>query len=112
MTISSITESVNPATAQIDTLSTRMIVAAIHAEDAQVAAAVAAVGDAIAQLVDTAAERMRRGGRLIYIGAGTSGRLAPSSTALVNSSMNRGTPSVCATIRSSIPAGRAWPTTT
>jgi N-acetylmuramic acid 6-phosphate etherase len=75
MTISSITESVNPATAAIDTLSTRMIVAAIHAEDAQVAAAVAAAGDAIAQLVDIAAERMRRGGRLIYVGAGTSGRL-------------------------------------
>ena len=75
MTIASITESVNPATAAIDTLSTRMIVAAIQAEDAKVAAAVAAVGDAIAQLVDVAAERMRRGGRLIYVGAGTSGRL-------------------------------------
>ena len=75
MTIASITESVNPATAAIDTLSTRMIVAAIHAEDAKVAAAVAAVGDTIAQLVDLAAERMRLGGRLIYVGAGTSGRL-------------------------------------
>src|SRR5215213_9794096 len=75
VTISSITESVNPATAAIDTLNTRMIVAAIQAEDAKVAAAVAAVGDAIAQLVDTAAERMQRGGRLIYVGAGTSGRL-------------------------------------
>jgi N-acetylmuramic acid 6-phosphate etherase len=52
-----------------------MIVAAIQAEDAKVAAAVAAVGDAIAQLVDIAAERMQRGGRLIYVGAGTSGRL-------------------------------------
>jgi N-acetylmuramic acid 6-phosphate etherase len=75
MTIASITESLNPATAAIDTLSTRMIVAAIHAEDAQVAAAVAAVGDVIAQLIDVAVERMRRGGRLIYVGAGTSGRL-------------------------------------
>jgi N-acetylmuramic acid 6-phosphate etherase len=75
MTIHSITETAHPATAAIDTLSTRQIVAAIHAEDAKVAAAVAAVGDAIAQLVDIAAERMRRGGRLIYAGAGTSGRL-------------------------------------
>jgi N-acetylmuramic acid 6-phosphate etherase len=75
MTISSITESVNPTTAAIDTLDTRAIVAAINAEDAKVAAAVAAVGDAIAQLVDVAAERMQRGGRLIYAGAGTSGRL-------------------------------------
>ena len=75
MAISSITESVNPATAVIDTLSTRMIVAAIQAEDAAIAAAVAAVGDSIAQLADIAAERMQRGGRLIYVGAGTSGRL-------------------------------------
>jgi N-acetylmuramic acid 6-phosphate etherase len=75
VTISSITEAINPATAAIDTLSTRMIVAAIQAEDAKVAAAVAAVGDAIAQLADVAAQRMRRGGRLIYVGAGTSGRL-------------------------------------
>ena len=55
MTIASITESVNPATATIDTMSTRMIVAAIQAEHAKVAAAVAAVGDVIAQLVDDAA---------------------------------------------------------
>ena len=75
MTIASITESVNPATATIDTMSTRMIVAAIQTEDAKVAAAVAAVGDAIAQLVDIAAARMQHGGRLIYVGAGTSGRL-------------------------------------
>jgi len=52
-----------------------MIVAAIQTEDAKVAAAVAAVGDAIAQLVDIAAARMQHGGRLIYVGAGTSGRL-------------------------------------
>jgi len=59
----------------IDSVSTRMIVAAIQAEDATVAAAVAAVGDAVAQLVDIAAARMQHGGRLIYVGAGTSGRL-------------------------------------
>jgi N-acetylmuramic acid 6-phosphate etherase len=70
-----ITETINPATREIDTLSTRAIVAAIAAEDAQVAPAVAAVGDAIAQLADIVVERMRRGGRLIYAGAGTSGRL-------------------------------------
>jgi N-acetylmuramic acid 6-phosphate etherase len=70
-----ITESVNPATTLIDTLSTREIVALIHTEDAKVAAAVAAVGAAIAQLVDVAVERIQRGGRLIYVGAGTSGRL-------------------------------------
>ena len=71
----SITEAINPATTAIDTLSSREIVAAIAAEDARVPAAVAAVGDAIAQLADVVVERMRRGGRLIYVGAGTSGRL-------------------------------------
>lgn len=70
-----ITEAVNPATALIDTLPTREIVAAIAAEDAKVAPAVAAVGAEIAQLADVVVERLRRGGRLIYIGAGTSGRL-------------------------------------
>jgi N-acetylmuramic acid 6-phosphate etherase len=72
---SSVTESINPATRDIDGLPTRAIVAAIAAEDALVAPAVAAVGDAIARLADVVVERMRRGGRLIYAGAGTSGRL-------------------------------------
>src|SRR5262245_48828998 len=70
-----ITETINPATHEIDTWPTRAVVAAIAAEDALVAPAVAAVGDAIARLVDVVVERMRRGGRLIYAGAGTSGRL-------------------------------------
>lgn len=70
-----ITEGINPATTAIDLLPTREVVALIAAEDAQVVPAVAAEGNAIAQLVDVIAERMERGGRLIYIGAGTSGRL-------------------------------------
>jgi N-acetylmuramic acid 6-phosphate etherase len=70
-----ITETINPATVLIDMLPTREIVAAIAAEDAKVAPAVAAVGDEIAQLADVVVEHMRRGGRLIYVGAGTSGRL-------------------------------------
>jgi N-acetylmuramic acid 6-phosphate etherase len=70
-----LTEGINPATAAIDSMSAREIVAAIAAEDARVAPAVAAVGDEIARLVEVVVERMRRGGRLIYVGAGTSGRL-------------------------------------
>jgi N-acetylmuramic acid 6-phosphate etherase len=70
-----LTEASNPATAAIDSMDARAIVAAIAAEDAKVAPAVATVGDEIARLVDVAVERMRRGGRLIYVGAGTSGRL-------------------------------------
>jgi len=71
----SMTESNNPATREIDLLSTREILAAMAHEDAKVAPAVAAEGENIARLVDVVVERMRRGGRLIYIGAGTSGRL-------------------------------------
>ncbi|MCI1283260.1 MAG: N-acetylmuramic acid 6-phosphate etherase [Lacticaseibacillus songhuajiangensis] len=51
------------------------MVQTINAEDATVAAAVAQVTPAIAQAVDGAAERYRKGGRLVYAGAGTSGRL-------------------------------------
>ncbi len=69
------TEGINPATSEIDTLSTREIVATIAVEDSRVAPAVAAVGEEIARLADAVVERMRRGGRLIYAGAGTSGRL-------------------------------------
>src|SRR5262249_50690936 len=47
----------------------------INEEDAKVAEAVRAALPQIAQAVDGIAERMRRGGRLIYVGAGTSGRL-------------------------------------
>ncbi len=71
----SVTESRNDATSNIDTLPTRDVVAAIAAEDAKVPAAVAAVGDAIAAVADAVVERWERGGRLIYVGAGTSGRL-------------------------------------
>jgi N-acetylmuramic acid 6-phosphate etherase len=71
----SVTESRNEATRNIDMLSTREVVAAIAAEDAKVPAAVAAVGDAIAALADVVVECWGHGGRLIYVGAGTSGRL-------------------------------------
>lgn len=70
-----LTEARNPATADIDLLSTFEIVRLINNEDAQVAAVVAAELHPIARAIDAIAERMRSGGRLIYIGAGTSGRL-------------------------------------
>jgi N-acetylmuramic acid 6-phosphate etherase len=70
-----LTEHRNPATALIDVLPTLDVVRLINAEDSRVAAAVATELPAIAQAIDGIAERMRRGGRLVYIGAGTSGRL-------------------------------------
>ncbi len=69
------TERVRPDLADLDTRSTREVVALIAAEDATVAAAVAAAGTAIAAAVDLVVERLARGGRLVYAGAGTPGRL-------------------------------------
>lgn len=70
-----LTESQNPRTTDIDSLPTLEIVQRINDEDAKIAAAVQQVLPQIAQAVDAIAERMARGGRLIYVGAGTSGRL-------------------------------------
>ncbi len=69
------TETPNPQTTDIDTLTTLEMVQRINQEDAKVAAAVGSQSVAIAQAIDAIAARMRRGGRLIYVGAGTSGRL-------------------------------------
>lgn len=69
------TESVNPATAEIDALSSLEIVRLINAEDAKIAAAVAAQAEPIATAIDWITLALSGGGRLIYIGAGTSGRL-------------------------------------
>lgn len=70
-----VTESINPATTEIDRLSTPEAVRLINAQDTAVPAAVAAQTGPIAAVVDAVAERMRRGGRLIYLGAGTAGRM-------------------------------------
>ena len=69
------TEQRNPNTMNIDTLSTLDMVKLINQEDHHVAEAVALVTDKIAEAVDVIADRMSKGGRLIYCGAGTSGRL-------------------------------------
>jgi len=69
------TEQINPNTSEIDRLSTIDALRLINIEDAGVTAAIAAVLPAIARAVDEIAERLSRGGRLIYVGTGTSGRL-------------------------------------
>ena len=69
------TEQRNPNTMNIDTLSTLDMVKLINREDHRVADAVGEVTDKIAQAVDVIAEKLAAGGRLIYCGAGTSGRL-------------------------------------
>ena len=71
-----LTETRNPDTSDIDALSALEILRRINAEDQKVPDAVAAAIPDIARLVDGLVARMREGGRLIYAGAGTSGRLA------------------------------------
>lgn len=69
------TESANPATQDIDRMSPLEIVQAMNREDAKVAHAVEQELPQIARAIEEIARRMRLGGRLIYLGAGTSGRL-------------------------------------
>ena len=69
------TEQVNPLTAHIDQEDTQGILRLINQEDRRVAGAVAQEIPHIAQAVDAIYEKLAAGGRLIYIGAGTSGRL-------------------------------------
>jgi N-acetylmuramic acid 6-phosphate etherase len=70
-----LTEERNPLTTDIDTLPTLDMLTLINAEDQKVALAVRDELPNIAAAVDAITARMQRGGRLIYIGAGTSGRL-------------------------------------
>ena len=70
-----LTERRNPRTSTIDTASALEIVDLIGAEDATVPAAVARAREEIARAVDLIERAFRAGGRLVYVGAGTSGRL-------------------------------------
>ena len=70
-----LTEQVNPASKSIDALPTARILEIINVEDRHVAEAVAREIPAITRAVDAIVAAIQRGGRLFYIGAGTSGRL-------------------------------------
>lgn len=69
------TEAANPSTAHLDAMDPLALTHAMNAEDAKVAAAVESTLPEVANAVQEIAKRLRRGGRLIYAGAGTSGRL-------------------------------------
>lgn len=69
------TESRNPNTMHIDQLDGRGIAEMINAEDQKVALAVATQTDQIGDAIEAITERFRKGGRILYLGAGTSGRL-------------------------------------
>jgi N-acetylmuramic acid 6-phosphate etherase len=70
------TEQRNPRTVDIDLLPTRAVLGLLHAEDEIVPAVVRPVLGTLAEIVDEAAARIRRGGRVHYFGAGSSGRIA------------------------------------
>src|SRR6516165_10632105 len=69
------TEAHNPASANLDELTPLEIVRLMNHEDTRAVEAVASQADVIAQAMELIADRLRAGGRLIYGGAGTSGRL-------------------------------------
>ena len=69
------TEKTNPATRHIDRLGTEDMLRLINREDQKVAEAVAQVLPQVAQAVDIIYRQMQGGGRLVYLGSGTSGRL-------------------------------------
>ena len=71
-----LTEQLNPGSRDLDQKSSLEIARAINAEDGKVAAAVKTALPQIARAIDLIAAALKRGGRLIYVGAGTSGRIA------------------------------------
>lgn len=69
------TEQTNPASQHLDRLSSLEIVQLMNAEDRKIPLAIEPYLPVIAEVVDNIVERMGKNGRLVYIGAGTSGRL-------------------------------------
>jgi N-acetylmuramic acid 6-phosphate etherase len=70
-----VTEQANPLSTELDQLATADLVQLFCEEDRRPQEAVAAAAPALAEAIDAIAERLAKGGRLFYLGAGTSGRL-------------------------------------
>ena len=70
-----LTEQINPNSQNLDRLTALELVALFNQEDARAVAAIAAAQAALAEAIERTATALRQGGRLFYIGAGTSGRL-------------------------------------
>jgi N-acetylmuramic acid 6-phosphate etherase len=75
------TEAASPRYADIESWSTRQLVDGIVESQQEGLNAVQAAAPALTAAIDAAAERLQRGGRLIYVGAGTSGRIATQDAA-------------------------------
>ena len=76
-----VTESQSADDTGLDLRSTSELVALVNRHDATVPAAVAAAAEVVTETVDAVVERLRAGGRLVYVGAGSSGRQAEADTA-------------------------------
>jgi N-acetylmuramic acid 6-phosphate etherase len=83
-----LTEQPNPASEGIDALSTEQVLRIINGEDRKVAGAVAQELPSIARAVDAIVSAFEQGGRLYYIGAGTSGRLGVLDAAEIPPTFN------------------------
>ncbi|MEC4804055.1 MAG: N-acetylmuramic acid 6-phosphate etherase [Jaaginema sp. PMC 1079.18] len=70
-----LTEQANPNSQNLDQLSTIALVDLFNQEDAQTLSAIASARESLAKAIDITSEALRQGGRLFYVGAGTSGRL-------------------------------------
>lgn len=70
-----LTEQINPASANLDQLCAIEIVDVFNREDAKTIEAISHAREALAEAIDRTANNLRQGGRLFYVGAGTSGRL-------------------------------------
>lgn len=70
-----LTEQANPNSQDLDQMTALEIVDVFNQEDAQAVAAIATARDALAATIEATADALRQGGRLFYVGAGTSGRL-------------------------------------
>src|SRR6059036_700120 len=81
MTPEPVTEQRADDLADIDLASTHDLVEIINDGDATVAAAVRGASRELARAIDAIVERLEHGGRLVYVGAGTSGRLAAADAA-------------------------------
>src|SRR2546425_2129524 len=69
------TEARNPRTRDLDTLNPDALARVLHEENHQVARAIEEALPQVARAIELIADRLRRGGKLYYVGAGTSGRL-------------------------------------
>jgi N-acetylmuramic acid 6-phosphate etherase len=83
-----LTERRSETSGDLDLRSTRALVQLMNEHDAAVPGAVAAASDEIVQAIDAIVDRLDRGGRLVYVGAGTSGQLAALDAAECESSFS------------------------